>query len=191
MSMRAITALVALLLLATTASAQAPAGRPALAVEKGSTVLLEYTVKDDAGTVIDSNKGQAPLSFVQGEEQLVPGLDRALVGMRPGQEKKVQVKPEDAYGPVDPAAQMEVPRSTLPSNVSVGATLSARDPNGRVRTATVKAIKDQIVVLDLNHPLAGKTLVFEVKVLGVEPPGGAPDVKATPRPPTAPRPPTK
>ena len=184
MSMRAITALVALLLLATTASAQAPAGRPALAVEKGSTVLLEYTVKDDAGTVIDSNKGQAPLSFVQGEEQLVPGLDRALVGMRPGQEKKVQVKPEDAYGPVDPTAQMEVPRSTLPSNVSVGATLSARDPNGRVRTATVKAIKDQIVVLDLNHPLAGKTLVFEVKVLGVEPPGGAPDVKATPRPPT-------
>ena len=97
----------------------------------------------------------------------------------------------DAYGAVDPAAQMEVAKSALPSNISIGSTLSARDPNGRVRTATVKAIKDQTVVLDLNHPLAGKTLVFEVKVVGVEPPGAAPDVKAAPRAPAPPKTQTK
>lgn len=178
MAARTLIVVVLLLSIPAAATPQTPAARPAAApaIQPGSTVLLEYTVKDDAGTVIDTNKGQGPLTYVQGDQQLVPGLEQALSGMRVGQEKKIVVKPEDAYGTVNPAALAEVPKRSLPSSgLTVGATLMARDANGRSRPATVKAIKDDTVVLDLNHPLAGKTLVFEIKVLGVEPPGsGAP-----------------
>ncbi len=139
-------------------------------VENGVTVKLEYTLKDDTGTVIDSNKGKEPLSFTQGEQQLMPGLEKQLVGMHVGEEKKVVLKPEDAYGPNDPGAQAEVPKNVLPPEaLNVGTRLMARNSAGEARPVTVKEIKEETVILDLNHPLAGKTLVFEVKVLGLEP----------------------
>ena len=152
-----------------------PAAAPAaLAIEKGSTVQLEYTLKDDAGAVLDSNKGQSPFTYTQGEAQLIPGLEKQLVGMHAGEEKKVVLPPEEAYGRADPGAQTEVPRDLLPPGaLTVGARLLARNSTGEQRPVTVKEIKDQTVVLDLNHPLAGKTLLFELKVLGVEPPKGA------------------
>src|SRR5262249_41564129 len=83
------------------AAAQTPANAPpaAAAIEKGSTVQIEYTLKDDAGTLLDSNKGQAPLTYTQGDEQLIPAVERELAGMHAGEEKKIVVKPEDAYGP--------------------------------------------------------------------------------------------
>ena len=172
---RARDLLAALLLLSAPVAANAqgtPAAAPsAAAVENGSTVKLEYTLKDDAGTVLDSNKGQEPLSFTQGGQQLMPGLEKQLIGMHVGEEKKVVLKPEEAYGPNDPTAQAEVPKNALPPEaLNVGTRLMARNQAGETRPVTVKEIKENSVVLDLNHPLAGKTLVFEVKVLGVEPP---------------------
>ena len=164
-----------------------PAAPPASAatVENGYTVKLEYTLKDDAGTVIDTNKGQEPLSFTQGGGQLMPGLEKQLVGMHTGDEKKVVLKPEDAYGPSDPAAQAEVPKNVLPPEaLTVGTRLMARNSSGEARPVTVKEIKEETVVLDLNHPLAGKTLVFEVKVLGIEP-AKASDAPSTAEPPKA------
>jgi FKBP-type peptidyl-prolyl cis-trans isomerase SlyD len=161
---------------AQTSPAQTPAAQtPAVpAIEKGSTVQLEYTLKDDAGTVLDSNKGQSPLTYTQGEQQIMPGLEKQLVGLHAGEEKKVVLKPEEAYGPVDPSAQTEVPKNLLPPEaLTVGARLLARNATGEQRPVTVKEIKDQTVILDLNHPLAGKTLVFDLKVLGVEPPKAA------------------
>jgi len=158
------------------AAAQAtPATAPAApAIEKGSTVQLEYTLKDDAGAVLDSNKGQSPFTYTQGEAQLMPGLEKQLVGMHVGEEKKVVLPPEEAYGRADPGAQTEVARDLLPPEaLTVGARLMARNSTGEQRPVMVKEIKEKTVVLDLNHPLAGKTLVFEVKVLGVEPPKGA------------------
>ncbi len=144
---------------------------PAAAVEKGSTVHLEYTLKDDEGIVLDTNKGQEPLTFTQGANYLMPGLEKQLIGMHPGEQKQVVLKPEEAYGPTDPSAQAEVPKGMLPpESLTVGARLMARNASGEQRPVTVKEIKDQTVILDLNHPLAGKTLLFEVKVLGVEPP---------------------
>lgn len=141
------------------------------AIESGSTVQLEYTLKDEEGKVLDSNKGRDPLTYTQGQEQIIPGLEKALNGMRAGEEKKVTVKPEDAYGPVDPEAQAEVPKAMLPPDaLQVGARLVARSPMGDTRVVRVKEIKETTVILDLNHPLAGKTLHFDVKVLGVEPP---------------------
>ncbi|HET7874330.1 MAG TPA: peptidylprolyl isomerase [Methylomirabilota bacterium] len=160
---------------AVAAQTQAPA--TALAIEKGSTVQIEYTLKDKAGGVLDSNKGQPPLTFTQGERQIIPGLERELLGMRAGQEKKVVVKPEDAYGAANPAAVVEVPKEALkdlpPDAVKVGARLVARNSAGEQRPVVVKEIKDKSVILDLNHPLAGQTLYFDVKVLSVQPPKAA------------------
>ena len=157
----------------------APASSPA--IEKGSTVKLEYTLKDDAGIVLDSNKGQDPLTFTQGSEQLMPGLEKQIVGMHAGEEKKVVLQPEEAFGRTDPKAEAEVPKGMLPPEaLSVGARLMARNTTGEQRPVTVKEIKEQTVILDLNHPLAGKTLVFELKVLGVEPPKATEPAKAEP-----------
>lgn len=162
-------ALVALA--ASTAFAQTPASAPA-AVENGSTVSLEYTLKDEAGAVLDSNKGGNPLVFVQGQRQIIAGLERELVGMRPGEEKKVVVAPGDGgYGDVVPGAVQEVPKEAIPKEgLKVGTQLTARSGSGETRPVTVKEIKETTVVLDFNHPLAGKTLFFDVKVLGVETP---------------------
>lgn len=151
-----------------------PAIEAAAVIEKGSTVQLEYTLRDDAGAMLDTNRGQSPLTYTQGKQQIIPGLERELTGMHTGDEKKVVVKPEDAYGAVNPEAQTEVPKEVLPpDSLTVGTTLMARTAAGEVRPVTVKEIKDKTVLLDLNHPLAGKTLFFEVKVLGVEPPKAA------------------
>jgi FKBP-type peptidyl-prolyl cis-trans isomerase SlyD len=164
--------LAVLLLLAVplAAAAQTSPAAAAPAIEKGSKVQLEFTLKDDAGQVLESNKGAAPLNYVQGQQQLIPGLERELAGMHAGEEKQIVVKPEDGYGPIEPAAQTEVPREILPPDVKVGVRLMARSSTGESRPVVVKEIKEKTVVLDLNHPFAGKTLHFDVKVLGVEAP---------------------
>ena len=155
-----------------------PAAAPA--IENGSMVQIEYTLSDDAGKVIDSNKGQPPLTYTQGNHQLMVGLENQLAGLRAGQEKKVVLKPDEAFGAVDPSAQTEVPKEVLPpESLVVGAQLMARTAAGEERPVVVKEIKDKTVVVDLNHPLAGKTLVFEIKVLGIEPPSKGGDSKAT------------
>jgi FKBP-type peptidyl-prolyl cis-trans isomerase SlyD len=166
--MRSLGTLVALLALL----AAAPAGaQPKAAIEKGSSVKIEYTLKDDKGAVLDTNAGKEALAFTQGAQQIIPGLDKALLGMKPGDSKKVTVKPEDAYGAVDPKAEAEVPKDALPQGAAVvGTRLLARGHDGQPRPVTVKAVKDTTVLLDLNHPLAGKTLFFDVKVVSVEPP---------------------
>jgi len=151
-----------------------PQAAPLVAIENGATVRLEYTLSDDAGKLLDTNKGQEPLTYTQGGQQIIAGLEKQLVGMQPGQAKKVVLKPEDAFGPVDPAAQTEVPKDSLPPDaLVVGTQLMARNASGEGRPVIVKEIKDKTVVVDLNHPLAGKTLVFDVKVLGVDPPSKA------------------
>jgi len=166
--MRSLGTLVALLVLL----AAAPAGaQPTAAIEKGSSVKIEYTLKDDKGAVLDTNTGKEALAFTQGAKQIIPGLDNALLGMKAGDSKKVTVKPEDGYGPVDPKAEAEVPKNVLPQGAAVvGTRLLARGQDGQPRPVTVKAVKDTTVLLDLNHPLAGQTLFFDVKVVSVEPP---------------------
>lgn len=168
-----LTAVVLTLLLLAfgVAHAQPKAKAMSPAIESGSTVQLEYTLKDDAGKVLDSNKGKDPLTYTHGTQQIIPGLEKALNGMRTGEEKQVTVNPEDRYGPVDPTAQTEVPKEMLPPNaLTVGTQLAARSPSGETMLVRIKEIKETTVIIDLNHPLAGKTLFFDLKVLGVEPP---------------------
>ena len=152
------------------ATAAAP-GAAAAAIEKGSTVQIEYTLSEDGGAVLDTNKGKEPLTYTHGDDQIMPALEKQLAGMHAGEEKHVVLKPDEAYGPVNPTAVTEVPKEMLPKDsLSVGSRLIARNSEGQMRPVTVKEVKDSTVVLDLNHPLAGKTIVFDVKVLGVEPP---------------------
>lgn len=166
-----LVALGALLLSLGTAQAQSKEKPAGPAIVDGAKVRLEYTVKDGAGKVIDSSKGKDPLIFTQGQHQIIAGLEKAVGGMRLGERKKVTVKPEDAYGVLDPKAQTEVAKETIPQgNLKVGARLTWRAPSGETRAARVKEIREKTVVIDLNHPLAGKTLHFDVKVVSVEPP---------------------
>lgn len=141
------------------------------AIERGSKVELEYTVTDNDGNDVGSNRGREPLSFIQGRQEIIPGLEKALYGMRVGEEKKVTVEPAEAYGEVNPDAVKEVPKEQFPDEtLTVGMDVVILDENGERRTVRIKGIREETVILDLNHPLAGKTLVFDLKVLGVEPP---------------------
>ena len=138
-------------------------------VRGGATVSLEYTFSGEDGNVIESNKGKEPLSYVQGQDQIIPGLEKALEGMAVGAQKNVRVKPEEGYGPVDPKAFREVPKENVPADaLKVGTTLFARNGQGQDFPVRVHEIKEKTVVIDMNHPMAGKTLVFDVKILDIK-----------------------
>jgi FKBP-type peptidyl-prolyl cis-trans isomerase SlyD len=139
-------------------------------VKDGSVVSLQYTLSGEDGKTIESNKGKEPLKYTHGTRQIVPGLEKNLTGMKTGEEKRVQVKPEDGYGPVDPKGFQEFPKEKIPAEaLKVGTVLVAKGPQGQQVPVRVHEIKEKTVILDLNHPMAGKTLVFDVKVLDIQP----------------------
>lgn len=145
------------------------AGEPVVA--DGMRVTPEYTLTLPDRTPVESNVGQAPLTFIQGSHHLVPGLERAINDMKAGESKRVEVPAEQAYGAYDPAARLTVLRRKVPSGVKVGDVLAR--PLDR-RPMRVLELTADSVVLDTNHPLAGKDLIFEVKILKVEPPTAKP-----------------
>jgi FKBP-type peptidyl-prolyl cis-trans isomerase SlyD len=148
-------------------------------------VSLEYTLKSPDGKIIETSKGKEPLKYIHGQRMMIPGLERELSGMKVGGEKHVTVKPEDAYGKVDPNAVQEFPKDQIPPNgLQVGAVLAARTPEGGVVPMTVREIKEKTVVMDMNHPMAGKTLVFDVKIVDIQP--APPSKPAEPAKPNAP-----
>jgi FKBP-type peptidyl-prolyl cis-trans isomerase SlyD len=139
-------------------------------VKDGSVVSLQYSLSEEDGKLIESNKGKDPLKYTHGSKQIVPGLEKELTGMKVGGEERVTVKPEDAYGVVNSKAFQEVPKEQIPVNgLKVGATLAAKGPQGQEIPVRVHEIKEKTVVLDLNHPMAGKTLLFDIKILDVQP----------------------
>ena len=139
-----------------------------MSVEKGKKVSIEYTLTVD-GAVADSNKGGEPLSYMHGENQIVPGLEKQLDGMNVGDSKTVTVEADQGYGELQADAIMEVPKDQVPEEAhQVGAQLMTKDSQGNVLRPTVAEVKDEVVVLDFNHPLAGKTLTFEVQIVGIE-----------------------
>ena len=138
-------------------------------VSSGKEVSLEYTLTLDNKEVIDTNVGGDALTYTQGSGQIIKGLESALEGMKVGESKQVTVAPENGYGSVNPKAFQEVPKENVPAEaLEVGTELVGRDGQGRVVRPRVAEVKDQTVVLDFNHPLAGKTLHFNVKILDVK-----------------------
>lgn len=136
-------------------------------VSKGKVISLEYTVKLEGNEVIDTNVGKDPLTYTQGAKQLVAGVESALEGMTVGEAKQVVVAPSDGYGDRDPNALHEVPKEKVPKEVRVGTQLHGKDTSGRDVRPIVTEIKDETVLLDFNHPLAGKTLFFDLKVVNI------------------------
>ena len=161
------TVVLGALFLAPDASAQKAKGEQM--IQNGSVVSLEYTLSEANGKLIESNKGKTPLKYTHGKNQIIPGLEKELTGMKVGGKKNIRVKPEDAYGAVNPDAFQEVPKANIPPEaLKVGSMLIARSPQGQSFSVRVHEIKENTVVLDLNHPLAGKTLVFDVQVLDIQ-----------------------
>lgn len=138
-------------------------------IKSGKKVSLEYTVFLEDGTQIDTNVGEDPLVFVLGTHQVFPALEQALLGLKVGDTKQVVLRAEEAYGPVLPEAFKEVDLETVPAPFRyVGAVLGVQDPAGGVYPIRVHEIKTNKIILDFNHPLAGRALQFEVKVIGVD-----------------------
>jgi FKBP-type peptidyl-prolyl cis-trans isomerase SlyD len=139
-----------------------------MSISDGSTVSIEYTLTLDNGQVIDSNVGQQPLTYQQGQGQIISGLESELLGLESGDEKTVTVLPENGYGPVRKEAILTLKRDQLPEDTrTVGAQIQAQGPNGQTLQGKVTALTDEKATLDFNHPLAGESLHFEVKILEV------------------------
>lgn len=137
-------------------------------VQEGSWVAIEYTLTDDAGNVLDSNVGKEPLTYIHGGGQIVHGLEKELTGLKVGDQKKVHVKPEDGY-PVNPNAFQEVPKDKLPPDAQkIGAVLATKGPQGETIAMRVREVREKTIVVDFNHPLAGKALNFDVKIMDIK-----------------------
>lgn len=138
-------------------------------VSKGKVITLEYTLKsEDERTVYLSNVGKDPLIYRQGANEVIPGIESAVEGMAVGQTKQVVVEPGHGFGERDPNAVQEIPKESVPDGIEVGTKLHGKDQVGRDIRSTVTEIRDQTVLLDFNHPLAGKTLFFDLKVVGID-----------------------
>ncbi len=158
-----------LLLSAVFASAgESKKGAYAMTVSHGKQVTLEYTLKLDDQSIVDTNVGGEPLKVTQGSHQLIPGVEKAIEGMASGEKKKFTVPPTEGYGTIDPKAFQEVDKKMVPADSrKVGTQLEGKTADGRKVFPRISEVKNDTVVLDFNHPLAGKTLYLDIKVLDV------------------------
>ena len=141
-----------------------------LQVDDGQVVSLDYVLHID-GKVIDSSEAGKPLQFIQGMGHIIPGLGKELYDMQIGDNKKVVVLAKDGYGEVDTKAFMDVPHDGFPTNVPLekGTELELRDQSGQTMLARIDTINSDNIRLNMNHPLAGKELQFDVKITGLRP----------------------
>jgi len=137
-------------------------------IDKGRVVCMHYTLRDESGTTIESSGEREPLTYLHGYGHLIPGLERSLHGSQAGLRTTVTVLPEDAYGEKDPQAVIRAAREDFPEGLTLepGVEVQADTPDGPL-TFMVVAVEGDEAVLDANHPLAGKTLTFDVEVIDV------------------------
>jgi len=140
-----------------------------MAIAENSVVSIEYELTEAGGSdVIDSNKGQAPLDFITGKGHIIPGLEKELVNLEKGESADIKVDASEAYGEVNPEAIETLPREQFAGlDLEKGMQLYGQGENGETVTVTVKDFDDNNVTIDYNHPLAGKNLMFSVKVVDV------------------------
>ena len=141
--------------------------------KKGSNVKLDYEGKLESGEVFDSSKHEDhshPLEFTLGEGQVIPGFEKAVEGMKEGEEKEFSIEPKEAYGMPNPGAVQKIPRSALPQDQEPkeGMMLIIGNQEGQQFPAKITLVDKEFVTLDLNHPLAGKKLTFKIKVVEIK-----------------------
>ncbi len=141
-----------------------------MTVKKGDKVKIEYTGTLDDGTVFDTSVEHGkPLEFQVGDGQVIKGFEDAILGMKEGDEKEFSVEPSEGYGIHDPTLVQKVPKEIFPPEADLvpGLLFEAGLPTGEKVPATIKAIEDGIISVDLNHPLAGKKLNFKIKLSAI------------------------
>jgi peptidylprolyl isomerase len=137
--------------------------------KQGDKVKVHYTGKLLDGEQFDSSKGREPLEFTVGAGQMIKGFDDAIPGMIVGDKKTINIAPENAYGEKNKDAIIEFPKENIPADMKLepGMQLQLRDQDGRPIPVTVVEIKDDIIVLDANHMLAGKELIFDIELVEI------------------------
>lgn len=140
-----------------------------MAAASGDTVKIHYTGTLSDGSVFDSSTDREPIEFAIGSQSVIPGFESAVLGMSPGDSKKVTIPSAEAYGEHDPRMVQEVPRAELPPEMQLelGMRLAARGENGQEIPLVITALNDESVRLDANHPLAGQDLTFEITLVEV------------------------
>ncbi|MCG3205076.1 MAG: Trigger factor [Elusimicrobia bacterium] len=151
-------------------------------VENGKLVKMNYTLTVD-GAVVDSSVNKTPLEFVHGGGQIIPGLEEQIVGLKVGEKKHITLAPENGYGAINPKAQQKVPKKAFGdvSQLKVGMTVNGQN-GGRPVQAKVVSIGSKDITLDFNHPLAGKTLDFDIEIMAIEKASTPPTVPQTAEP---------
>ena len=137
-------------------------------IDVNSTVSVNYTGRLEDGTVFDSslNPGREPLSATLGQGALIPGFEKGLLGMSIGESKTVNIPCIEAYGELNEQLIAEVPKDRVPEGVTEGQMLQTTTQQGPINVV-VKEVKDDVVILDANHPLAGKDLIFDLEVISI------------------------
>jgi FKBP-type peptidyl-prolyl cis-trans isomerase SlyD len=138
-------------------------------VKMGRVILLDYLVRVEDGRVVESSSGKGPIEYLHGANQILPALERVLDGMKEGDQAAFSIAAEEAYGPRREDNVISLPRGLFPADVKLerGVCLYARAAGGQSYPITVQEVKGDMVVVDLNHPLAGERLFFEVNIRGV------------------------
>ncbi len=138
-------------------------------VGKDMVVTFHYTLRNEAGDVLDSSSGAEPLSYLHGYKNIVAGLEKALLGKTVGSQFKVTVEPSEGYGEREDEMVIQVPKKEwdLPENVGAGEIVELQSPEGHVVPAVIVEVGAEFVVLDANHPLAGEQLFFEIELTAI------------------------
>jgi FKBP-type peptidyl-prolyl cis-trans isomerase SlyD len=134
-------------------------------------ISFHYTLKDNTGQVLDSSQGAEPMTFMEGSQQIIPGLEKVVITLNVGDKQNIPVKAEEAYGQYDQALVMEIPRTQFPpgEQIETGMQFGTQSEDGVPLIFTVKKVGDASVTVDGNHPLAGVDLFFDVEVTDIRP----------------------
>ncbi|MBN1982991.1 MAG: peptidylprolyl isomerase [Chitinivibrionales bacterium] len=138
-------------------------------VEKNKIVSFHYTLRLDSGEIYDSTTADKPKHILVGHDQVIPGMEKAIMGMKIGEKKSGTIEPQDAFGFIDEKLVKAYPLTMVPPNITlhIGQILSAQKKNGQEVTVVVKSHNDTQVVLDANHPIAGERLSYKTKIVDI------------------------
>lgn len=137
--------------------------------KKGDVVKVHYKGKLNSGEQFDSSEGREPLKFTVGAGQMISGFDKAIPGMSVGEKKTITIAPSEAYGEKNEEAIIEFPKANIPADMKLesGMKLQLRNEAGHPVPVTVTEVKDDVVILDANHELAGKELIFDIELVEI------------------------
>ena len=139
-------------------------------VKENNTVKVHYTGKLSDGQVFDSSEGKEPLEFTLGKGQIIPGFEKSLIDMKLNEKKTITIAKEDAYGDINDDLRQEVKKTQLPQDITpeVGMGLVSKSPDGQEMNLLVVEVREESIIIDGNHPLAGKDLIFDLEVVEIK-----------------------